>query len=46
QNKDNVLSSIEFFQKELEFCKKMIEEDKNEELKSWMQKANTLREIL
>ncbi|MFQ6342958.1 prephenate dehydrogenase [Campylobacter sp. VTCC 70190] len=46
QNKDNVLASIDFFQKELEFCKKMIEKDENEKLKAWMKQANTLREIL
>ncbi|TQR31282.1 prephenate dehydrogenase [Campylobacter sp. MIT 99-7217] len=46
QNKDNLLNSIEHFQKELETCKKMIQEDRLDELKIWMQKANTLREIL
>lgn len=46
QNKDNLLNSIEYFQKELEFCKKMIKENKQNELKAWMTKANTLREIL
>ncbi len=46
QNKDNLLNSIKFFQKELEFCKQMIEEDKDKELREWMQQANTLREIL
>ncbi|EAH8514413.1 prephenate dehydrogenase [Campylobacter jejuni] len=46
QNKDNVLSSIEFFQKELERCKQMIQLDKNDELREWMKQANTLREIL
>lgn len=46
QNKDNVLNSIEFFQKELEICKNMIKQNCDDELIAWMQKANTLREIL
>lgn len=46
QNKDNVLSAIEFFQKELENCKEMIEKDHFKELGDWMSRANTLREIL
>ncbi len=46
QNKDNVLKSIEFFEKELGACKKMIQENRFAELKSWMAKANKLREIL
>ena len=46
QNKDNLLSSIEFFQKELEECKQMIKENKLDELKAWMSRANSLREIL
>ncbi|MCX2682702.1 prephenate dehydrogenase [Campylobacter sp. MIT 21-1685] len=46
QNRDNLLHSIESFQKELEYCKKMIKENKKNELQIWMSKANTLREIL
>lgn len=46
QNKDNLLSSIDFFQQELEKCKQMIQLDKNDELREWMKQANTLREIL
>lgn len=46
QNKDNLLLSIEHFQKELEFCKELIKQDKVESLKKWMKKANTLREFL
>nr|EIM4023250.1 prephenate dehydrogenase [Campylobacter jejuni] len=41
QNKDNVLSSIDFFQQELERCKQMIQLDKNDELREWMKQANT-----
>ncbi|RQD68494.1 prephenate dehydrogenase [Campylobacter hepaticus] len=46
QNKDNVLNSIDFFQQELEKCKKMIQLNQKNELQEWMQQANTLREIL
>lgn len=46
QNKSNLISSIEHFQKELEFCKQMIANNDENALKSWMSKANTLREIL
>ncbi len=46
QNKDNVLKSIEFFEKELKACKKMIQENSFDALKTWMAKANKLREIL
>lgn len=46
QNKDNVLKSIECFEKELHTCKKMLQENRFDELKAWMSKANKLREIL
>lgn len=46
QNKHNLLLSIEHFQKELDFCKELIKQDKLESLKKWMKKANTLREFL
>lgn len=46
QNKDNVLKSIEFFEKELQACKKMIQKNRFDELRDWMSKANKLREIL
>lgn len=46
QNKDNILLSIELFQKELDFCKELIKQNKIESLQKWMKKANTLREFL
>ncbi len=46
QNKANLITSIEHFQKELEFCKQMIENEDEKALKSWMSAANRLREIL
>ena len=46
QNKGNLIKSIEHFQKELEFCKKMIANEDKSALNSWMSSANTLREFL
>ncbi|KGI56590.1 prephenate dehydrogenase [Campylobacter sp. MIT 97-5078] len=46
QNKENLLTSIELFQNELELCKKMIQDNDEKALKKWMKKANALRDIL
>lgn len=46
QNKSNILSSIEIFEKELNKCKKMLEEDNYENLEQWMGDATTLHKIL
>lgn len=46
QNKNNLIQSIEHFQKELESCKQMIEKDDKNALTAWMKAANALREIL
>ncbi|NCD13386.1 MAG: prephenate dehydrogenase [Epsilonproteobacteria bacterium] len=46
QNKNNVLKSIEIFEKELNKSKKMIEEENWEGLEAWMSRATTLHKIL
>ncbi|HEC1767194.1 prephenate dehydrogenase [Campylobacter lari] len=46
QNKQNLLNSIDLFQKELQECKKMIEKCDINELETWIKSANKLREIL
>ena len=46
QNKTNVLEAITSFQSELEKCKKMVQNEEWETLNDWMQKANTLHDIL
>jgi len=46
QNKSNILSSIEIFEKELNKCKKMLENDDYESLEQWMGDATTLHKIL
>lgn len=46
QNKENVLKSLEIFTKEIELGRKLIEEEKWEDLKAWMAKANTLQNFM
>jgi len=46
QNKENLLNSIEAFEKELEKSKRMIEENDWQSLEEWMSKATTLHKIL
>ncbi len=46
QNKKNLLLSLEVFKKELKKAQKLIEEDRWDELKDWMESANTLHKIL
>ena len=46
QNRENLLDSIELFERHLKNAKKMVEEEKYEELEEWMKKANSLHEIL
>jgi prephenate dehydrogenase len=46
QNKENLLSSIELFEKELNKCKEMIKKDDFEDLEQWMGDATTLHKIL
>ena len=46
QNRKNLLSSIELFQRELNKCKKIVEDEKWDELEKWMGNATTLHKIL
>ncbi len=46
QNKKNLLHSINSFEDELKYIKKMLEDDRYEELKEWMQSATTLHKII
>jgi prephenate dehydrogenase len=46
QNKDNVLESIEAFEKELSKCKEMIKKEEWNALNQWMANANKLHDIL
>lgn len=46
QNRDNILSSISYFQSELEQFRLLIEEERWDELEKKMKEANRLHEIL
>jgi len=46
ENKKNLIDSIEAFESELKKAKKMIEEDRWEELKEWMKNGNNLHKIM
>lgn len=46
QNKDNLLDSIDLFEEHMKKVRAMVEEENYDELKQWMEKANTLHEIL
>ena len=46
QNRKNLLDSIDLFESQLQSARKMVEDEKYEDLEEWMKKANTLHEIL
>lgn len=46
QNKANLLDSLELYEANINKIKTLLQDDKYEEIKEWMQKANTLHEIL
>ena len=46
QNRENLLKSIDIFEKQMKSVRNMIEKEDYEELKGWMKKANSLHEIL
>jgi len=46
QNKKNLLNSIEAFNKEMQLCQNMIENEEWENLHKWMSEANELHDIL
>ena len=46
QNRENMLESIKSFEDQMNEAKKMIEEERYEDLENWMKKANGLHEIL
>ena len=46
QNKKNLLNSIEAFNKEMQLCHSMIENEEWEKLHKWMAEANELHDIL
>ena len=46
QNKDNILQSLEIFEKHMSEIKQMLQNDDYENIKKWMLKANSLHDIL
>lgn len=46
QNKENLLESIESFGKEMLYAKKLVKEEKWEELVEWMGRANSLHNFM
>ena len=46
QNKTNLLDSIDSFNKEMQICQNLIENEKWNELYTWMSQANRLHDIL
>jgi prephenate dehydrogenase len=46
QNRKNLLDSIEVYEKHMAQMKQMLEDEDYEAIKSWMEKANTLHDIL
>ncbi|XPV53898.1 MAG: prephenate dehydrogenase dimerization domain-containing protein [Halarcobacter ebronensis] len=46
QNRKNLLTSIDLFEEHMKKVRKMVEDENYEELEEWMEKANTLHEIL
>ncbi|AWI34224.1 prephenate dehydrogenase [Helicobacter apodemus] len=45
QNREEILKSLEYFQKEINFAKELINNQKWEELENWMTEANSLYKI-
>lgn len=46
QNKKNLLSSIDLFEVHMKNVRQMVEDEEYDKLKAWMEKANSLHEIL
>ena len=46
QNRKNMLESIDLYEEQITLIKNMIQDEKYDEMKKWMAKANTLHDIL
>ena len=46
QNKNNILTSIDIFEKQITKLKNMLKNNEYEQIKQWMSKANNLHDIL
>lgn len=46
QNRENLLGALTVYEAHMQDMKKMLEDEKYDEISAWMQKANTLHDIL
>jgi len=46
QNRQNLLKSIRIYESEMKKLKRMLEDEQYDDINSWMEKANTLHDIL
>ena len=46
QNRDNLLESMDRFEEELHICRKLVNEERWDDLRRWMEEAQKLHEIL
>jgi len=46
QNRDNLLESMDIYESEMKKLKTMLKDEKYEDINNWMEKANTLHDIL
>jgi prephenate dehydrogenase len=46
QNKQNLIESLELYEKQVGYIKKLLKEDDYDGVKEWMKKSNTLHDIL
>jgi prephenate dehydrogenase len=46
QNRSNMLDSLDKFDKEMKLLRKMVEDEQYEDMSKWMDKANSLHDIL
>ena len=46
QNRKNLLTSLNLFEEQMSYVKKLVEDENYDELNDWMKKANTLHDIL
>jgi prephenate dehydrogenase len=46
QNKTNLLNSINLYEKQIIYIKKMLQDEQYDKIEQWMNKANSLHDIL
>jgi prephenate dehydrogenase len=46
QNKNNLIESLELYEKQINYIKELLKNENYEDIKEWMEKSNTLHDIL